>query len=59
MTSLGAVGAASPKFGVHDGLGYGHGGVGCCWRAAAGWGHEGESAGVAITCWGSRAVPGR
>jgi hypothetical protein len=44
--------------GVHGGLGYGHGGVGCCWRVAARWGREGESAGVAITCWGSRAVAG-
>jgi hypothetical protein len=59
VTSPGAVGAVSPKLGVHGGLGYGHGGVECCWRVAAKWGREGESAGVAITCWGSRAAPGR
>jgi hypothetical protein len=59
VTSPGAVGAVWPKFGVHDGLGYGHGGVECCWHVAAGWGREEESAGVAITCWGSRAAPGR
>jgi hypothetical protein len=55
----GAVGVVLPKLGVHEGHGDGYGGVECCRRVAARWGREGESAGVAITCWGSRAVPGR
>jgi hypothetical protein len=56
VTSPGAVGAVSPKLGVHGGLGYDHGGVECCWRDAARWGREGEFAGVVITYWGSRAA---
>jgi hypothetical protein len=38
VTGPGAVGAVQPKMGVHDGQGYGAGGVGCLRTVSVGWG---------------------
>jgi hypothetical protein len=41
VTGPEVVSAVSPKLGVHDGLADDHGGVECCRRDAARWGHAG------------------